>query len=198
VHNEVECMNTHVILNGVALCPQNPVSNVSWFDAQNFIKKLNHESVGSGYVYRLPTEAEWEYAERAGSDTAYFFGDDPEKLKEYAWYFGDSIIQVGWNPDRFAAVTHPVAGKKKNAFGLYDMHGNLAEWMQDFYTQPRWPELFQNIDVSPLNKKDRVVRGGSYLEDPRNLRSAARTNDAFGGKVGWLDTGFRLVRTGTP
>ncbi|HLC15756.1 MAG TPA: SUMF1/EgtB/PvdO family nonheme iron enzyme, partial [Thermodesulfovibrionia bacterium] len=97
-----------------------PVESVSWHDAQKFIEKLNkREGVNK---YRLPTEAEWEYAARAGSDTAYCFGDDEARLSEYAWYDKNSDGR-----------THPVAKKKPNAWWLYDMHGNVWEWSEDWY-----------------------------------------------------------------
>ena len=98
----------------------NPVEQVSWDDIQVFIARLNHHEGHDRY--RLPTEAEWEYAARAGSTGAYSFGDDEGKLGRYAWY--------GKNSD---GRTHPVGQKEPNAWGLYDMHGNVLEWVQDLY-----------------------------------------------------------------
>jgi formylglycine-generating enzyme required for sulfatase activity len=100
--------------------PDNPVETVSWNDVQEFIKKLNEKN--DGYVYDLPTEEQWEYACRAGTQTAYSFGDDPKDLKDYAWYWENS-----------ENTTHPVKQKKPNAWGLYDMHGNVWEWCKDVY-----------------------------------------------------------------
>ena len=96
-----------------------PVENVSWDDVQVFIQRLNAQT---GKSYRLPTEAEWEYAARAGSTTDYSFGDDVSQLGRYAWYTANS-----------GGETHPVGEKQPNGFGLYDMHGNVWEWVQDCY-----------------------------------------------------------------
>lgn len=95
--------------------PDRPVESVSYHDVQKFIEKLN--SKNDGYKYRLPTEDEWEHACRAGTTTQYYYGDDPKKLSDYAWYWENSDKQ-----------THPVRQKKPNAWGLYDMHGNVWEW----------------------------------------------------------------------
>jgi formylglycine-generating enzyme required for sulfatase activity len=97
-----------------------PVENVSWNDVQAFIRKLN--GMESGVSYRLPTEAEWEYAARAGSRTRFYFGDDEGRLKDYAWYDANSSLR-----------TQPVGRKKPNAWGLYDMHGNVWEWCSDWF-----------------------------------------------------------------
>jgi formylglycine-generating enzyme required for sulfatase activity len=99
-----------------------PVDHVSWRDVQEFIQKLNRrEEQASGVFCRLPTEAEWEYAARAGTTTLYSFGDDAAELDDYAWYAG--------NADH---TSYPVGQKKPNAWGLYDMHGNVSEWCQDW------------------------------------------------------------------
>lgn len=100
--------------------PDAPVETVSFNDAQAFIKKLNE--IQNEYTYRLPTEEEWEYACRAGSTTDYFFGNDESDLKDYAWYCENSDNK-----------THPVKQKKPNAWGLYDMHGNVWEWTESVY-----------------------------------------------------------------
>jgi formylglycine-generating enzyme required for sulfatase activity len=103
--------------------PNSPVENVSWDDVQEFIKRLKRLNTReSGVKYRLPREAEWEYAAQAGTTTAYSFGNDPSQLGEYAWY--------GENAN---GETHPVGQKKPNPWGLYDMHGNVWEWVQDWY-----------------------------------------------------------------
>ena len=101
---------------------------VSWDDCQQFLGKLNAK-VGTGAgKFALPTEAQWEYACRAGSTTRYCFGDDESQLGEYAWYDANSDSK-----------THPVGEKKPNAWGLYDMHGNVLEWCEDWYDE-WWPK----------------------------------------------------------
>ncbi len=97
-----------------------PVEQVSWNDVGDFIKKLNEKEGGN--KYRLPTEAEWEYAARAGTKTIYSFGDDESMLGDYAWYYENSALK-----------THDVGQKKSNPWGLYDMHGNVSEWVEDWY-----------------------------------------------------------------
>lgn len=96
-----------------------PVTNVSWYEAKEFCRRLSEKT---GDVYRLPTEAEWEYACRAGSQRQWCFGNDEKKLEEYAWYYKNSDNTI-----------HPVAQKKPNTWGLYDMHGNVWEWCEDEY-----------------------------------------------------------------
>jgi formylglycine-generating enzyme required for sulfatase activity len=100
--------------------PDHPAT-VSWNDAQDFIARLNR--MEGGIRYRLPTEAEWEYVARAGTTTAYSFGDDDAQLSRYAW-FGEDFSTGG---------THPVGQKEPNPWGLHDMHGNVWEWVQDWY-----------------------------------------------------------------
>ncbi|MFV2067705.1 MAG: formylglycine-generating enzyme family protein, partial [Pirellulales bacterium] len=154
----------------------------------------------TGRYYRLPTEAEWEYACRAGTTTAYSFGDDPEQLDEYAWSFDNS-------DDRY----HKVGQKKANRWGLHDMHGNVAEWVLDQYTPDGYavPENqpVKNPLVVPTALFPRVARGGGWIDDPERLRSAARLGSTADWKTQdpqlpqsiWYFTdaafvGFRVVR----
>jgi formylglycine-generating enzyme required for sulfatase activity len=124
-------------------------------------------SAKTGRYYRLPTEAEWEYACRAGTKTAYSDGDDPAQLGDYAWYFDNSEDQY-----------HKVGLKKPNPWGLYDMHGNVAEWTLDQYIPDYYKSLAGKVSREPWAVPRRLypqsVRGGSWDDDPGKLRSAAR------------------------
>jgi formylglycine-generating enzyme required for sulfatase activity len=153
-----------------------PVEYVSWEDVQDFIQRLNAKERGA--IYRLPTEAEWEYACRAGSKTAYSFGDDTRQLREYAWYGENS-------------GTHPVGRKWPNAWGLYDMHGNVWEWVQDWYGKYA-PESVTDPQ-GPTSGSYRVIRGGSWGAGAGYCRSAYRGHGAPGTRA--ADLGFRLLRT---
>jgi formylglycine-generating enzyme required for sulfatase activity len=155
-----------------------PVINISWEDAAAYCEWLSEE-IGAHY-YRLLTEAEWEYACRAGSTTRYCFGDDERRLSEYAWYSSNAQGQ-----------TQPVGEKLSNAWQLCDMHGNVWEWVRDWYA--RYPENPQSNPSGPESGSGRVLRGGSWNYDPAGCRSAARGNAPPGGRGGGL--GFRLART---
>ena len=153
-----------------------PVEQVSWEDAVEFCKKLSDlpEEKAAGRVYRLPTEAEWEYACRAGSKTAYSFGESSKSLGDYAWFDGNSNGQ-----------THPVGEKKANAWGLYDMHGNVWEWCSDWYGD--YPNGAVSDPVGPREGSNRVLRGGGWISGAANCRSANR---------GWRDPSGRDDRFG--
>ena len=159
-------------------CEQCPVESVSWDDVQEYISKLN---ALTGQRYRLPSEAEWEYACRAGSKGEWCFGDDESQLSDYAWYAKNS-----------ESKTHPVGQKRPNAFGLYDMHGNVWEWVQDSWN-PNY--LGAPTDGSAWTTGDggqRVSRGGSWDDNAINARSAVRY-----GLVSTVrndNLGFRLAR----
>jgi Uncharacterized conserved protein len=172
-----------------------PVVNVSPYAALTFCKWL---STITGKFYRLPTEAEWEYICRAGSQTAYSFGNDPKQLSDYAVYYENSNGQYAEG-----------ATKKPNAWGVYDMHGNVAEWTLDEYAEDYYSRA-QGTEHAPWKKPTslyaRVYRGGSWDDDAEDLRSAARKKsdvslqrgDPQVPKSSWWYTnasfvGFRLV-----
>lgn len=172
------CSNDYVEINGTALCPNNPVESVSWNDTQDFINKLN--STDAEYSYRLPTEAEWEYSARAGSQTAYWYGSDADRLGDYAWFYGNS-----------GNMTHAVGSKPANTWGLYDAHGNVWQWVSDWYG--KYSTSRQTDPVGASSGSHRVVRGGGWGSGARDLRSGDRSDDGPGDRYG--SVGFRLVRT---
>ena len=140
-----------------------PVENVSWDDTVEFCKKLSDlpEEKKAGRLYRLPTEAEWEYACRAGSKTAYSFDDEEGLLPEYGWFSSNSSER-----------THTVGLLEPNAWGLYDMHGNVWEWCSDWYGE--YPKGAVSDPTGPCEGSDRVFRGGTWLRVAASCRSAAR------------------------
>ena len=139
----------------------NPVEQVTWDEAAEFCRKLSSKE---GKTYRLPTEAEWEYACRAGTTTRYSFGDNPANLGQYAWHRRNSNYK-----------THPVGGKKPNGWGLYDMHGNVWEWCADWFDLQYYANSSQNDPQGPPEGSSRLYRGGSWFEwRADRLRSAYR------------------------
>ncbi|MDB4621711.1 SUMF1/EgtB/PvdO family nonheme iron enzyme, partial [Rubripirellula sp.] len=144
----------------------NPVEKVSWKDALKFCQKLSAlpAEKAAGRVYRLPTEAEWEYACRGGTTTKFSFGDDDSELGDYAWFDGNS-----------GKTSHPVGSKKPNAWGLYDMHGNVWEWCQDWYGD--YPGRAVSDPTGPTSGSGRVFRGGSWCSTAGICRSANRYGD---------------------
>lgn len=186
--------------------PQQPAITMTQFAAKQYTKWL---SGITGAQYRLPSEAEWEHAARAGSDKAYSFGDDASELEEYAWFSG--------NAD---AGAKPVGTKKPNAWGLHDMHGNVAEWTVDQYSEDGYKTLvgkkqdFASSIKWPTVAYPRVVRGGSWEFDAEKVRSSSRlgSNDEdwkdedpnIPLSPWWMTTdpargvGFRLVRSAKP
>ena len=179
--NKENCPETYTPENG-GMCPNNPVEQVSYDDItgpNGFLAKLNAKQ--DGYTYRLPTEAEWEYAAKAGSTTMYPFGNDETKLVDYAWYSQNS-----------GGHTHEVATREKNQFELYDMAGNVWEWVQDWYGG--YPTGgTQSNPQGPASGSGRVVRGGSWYGDAQYLRPSQR-NRWFSG-YRFSNLGFRLSRT---
>jgi formylglycine-generating enzyme required for sulfatase activity len=176
-----------------------PVLSISHHAAMEYCRWL---SMKTGKVYRLPTEAEWEWAARAGTQTPYSFGSDPRQLGDYAW-FAD-------NADDF---THPVGKKKPNPWGLHDMYGNVAEWCLDHYRKDAYASrsvtrlTLAPVELPTADRWPDAVRGGSWADAPDRCRSAARRmshrawNRHDPGRpqsIWWLSggdfVGFRVVR----
>jgi len=175
-----------------------PVESVSWFDAVQFCNKLSEMETRKPFYeidgkevrvpdwnntgYRLPTEAEWEYACRANASTptSFSFGDDPEELGESGWFDSNS-------EDR----THPVGQKRRNKFGLHDMHGNVWEWCWDWYRADYYKQSPSEDPTGPTWPSNRINRGGGLVDEPRHCRSAKRRNSEPGSRVENL--GFRLA-----
>ena len=159
--------------------PDHPVDNVGWGDIQKFLNRIN-KLANCDRCYRLPTEAEWEYAARAGTSSSYSFGNTADALDKYAWHAGNSGF-----------TTHPVATKAPNAWGLYDMQGNVYEWVQDFYGP------YQAVDViDPIGATvgtEYILRGGSWTDTAREQRPSYRDYYAPNHRHNFF--GFRLVRT---
>ena len=160
--------------------PQRPVEQVSWEEVQAFIRKLNEKEGGT--KYRLPTEAEWEYAARAGSTTAYSFGDNPKQLDKCAWYRAN-----------FDSKTHPVGQLEPNAWRLYDMHGNVLEWVQDSYGAYATAVADAPVvdPIGPATGEFRVLRGGCWFYAGGDVRSAQRYALVPGNRS--VSAGFRLA-----
>ncbi len=157
-----------------------PATYISWKDAQAFCEQLSRLEVR---VYRLPTEAEWEYACRAGSRAAYGFGNEPSMLKEYAWFKINTC-------DCDECYPHETGRKTPNNFGLYDMHGNVWEWCEDRYSF--YYALTPSADpTGPKVGDSRVHRGGGFRSLARYCRSADRARCAP--SVSQFDLGFRVV-----
>lgn len=182
--------------------PDQPAVTMSQFAAKQYTRWLSELT---GQFYRLPTEAEWEYAARAGTNTKYFFGDDESKLGDYAWYYENS-----------GETFHKLGTKKPSPWGLYDIYGNVGEWTIDEYTETGREKLAGKVVASsdaivwPTKLFPRVIKGGSWDEDPAQCRAAARRksdDDAWRGsdpnfpQSPWwftepaaLSVGMRLMR----
>ena len=157
-----------------------PAVYMSWNDMQEFIRRLN---VAEGSeVYRLPTEAEWEYACRAGTMTQWSFGDDESRIGQYGWYL-DNACDVG------ECYAHAVGTRLPNPWGLHDMYGNVLEWCQDLYSKDYYSESLSAAPTGPSTGRYRVLRGGGFVSNAQNVRSAARyaapsiTNPHFGARL---------------
>lgn len=164
---------------GFVQTESHPVVDVSWNDATALCEWLSRKE---SKEYRLPTEAEWEYACRAGSASSYHFGDDATSLGEYAWYASNS-----------GDGTHPVGEKKPNAWGVHDMHGNVWEWCSDWFAAEYYAESPANDPVGPASGTSRVLRGGSWDQwaYPDFLRCAYRFK--CGSDERWNHIGFRVA-----
>jgi formylglycine-generating enzyme required for sulfatase activity len=174
-----QAKQTHTYLNpGYVITGDSPTSAITWNDAAAYCNWLSEQEKAT---YRLPTEAEWEYACRAGTTTQFSFGDDAAMLDSYGWF--------GKNADGCARA---VGLKSANAFDLFDMHGNAREWCQDFYDE-KWYEKTQSHDpTGPSSGFDRVVRGGYWNDNASNCGSACRFHRTAGGRYNY--SGFRVVR----
>ena len=182
---------------------KNPVEQVRWSDAVRYCNARSRlEGLDPCYDletwecdftangYRLPTEAEWEYACRAGTKTAYSFGNSPSQLKSYAWF-----------EDNAAGKPHPVGQKRPNPWGLYDMHGNVWEWCNDFYKVDYYPESPEQDPKGPEAGDTKVVRGGAWKFSADSCRSGYRYNEDPGyvdACFGYDIYGFRCVRNAPP
>jgi len=196
--------------------PDLPVERVNWYDAVEFCNELSRQegldpcysgsdsSIACDFTangYRLPTEAEWEYACRAGTETDFYTGNmthsDSSPLDP-------ALDRAGWYGGNSGRTTHPVGEKEANAFGLYDMHGNVYEWCWDWYgsgyyatspaEDPRGPATGPATGPASGRGSTRVLRGGACYFDARSCRSARRFHDYPDVRFNYL-RGFRLVRT---
>lgn len=158
-----------------------PVTNITWFEAVEFCRRLSERE---GRVYRLPTEAEWEYACRAGTSTEFSFGSGAASIGDFVW-----------SNQNARGVPQAVATKKPNPWGLYDMHGNVREWCADWFSF-RYPTGPQIDPVGPASGKERVRRGGCVGFYPSAATSGAR--DSGPPNCSWVDVGFRVVADAAP
>lgn len=160
--------------------PDHPAT-ISWDESQDFIRRLNQKE--GHQRYRLPTEAEWEYAARGGTTTVYSFGDDVRQLARHAWY-GESFSTGG---------THPVGRKPANPWGLHDVHGNVWEWVQDWFAADTYARGADTDPAGPGAGSKRVVRGGSWHATGDGWRSSARRD--YASDYRGISIGLRLVMT---
>ena len=165
-----------------------PVGNLSWNDAQEFCRRLSElpKEKAAGNVYQLPTEAQWEYACRAGTTTRFYFGDDERQLGYHAWFLGNS-----------GRTVHPVGQKMPNAWGVYDMHGNVWEWCADGRGADYYRQSPRDDPSGPASARDRVLRGGSWADGyPGRFRCAHRPGGGPRDRGG--NRGFRVAMTVAP
>lgn len=159
-----------------------PVEQVSWNDCQLFIQKMNQAFEGKTYgrKFRLPTEAEWEYAARGGNKTKNTIYSGSDNAEDVAWFFSNSNFS-----------THPVGSKKPNELNLYDMSGNVAEWCQDWYSSTYYDETPSTNPSGPNAGSGRVVRGGAWGRNSASLRISARSSSSPDSRQNFI--GIRLV-----
>ena len=163
-----------------------PITSVSWYDVQNFIAWVNELKPDEDRaVYRLPTEAEWEYASGLGRTSFYFWGNKKEELGKYAWYAGNTLKnqQIG---------VHEVENKLPNEWSLYDMYGNVGEWVSDWYQEDYYSNSAMRDPIGPDAGVLKVVRGGAWNFDAVYCRTAVREFYPPDNKSSFI--GFRLVR----
>ena len=156
-------------------CDDCPVANISWNDIEEFINKLNQKT---GKNYRLPTEAEWEYAARSGGNNEKYAG-------------GNDIDSIAWYSSNSGGKTHPVGQKQPNGLGIYDMSGNVWEWVQDWYEENYYKNSPKDNPKGANGSAYRVLRGGSCFAIPVNLRTAKRSRLEPADRIS--DNGFRLA-----
>jgi formylglycine-generating enzyme required for sulfatase activity len=163
--------------------PDHPAAYISWYDVQAFIRRVN-EAAGEG-LYRLPTEAEWEFAARAGTSALWPFGDDERRLGDYAWYW-DNTCDVG------ECYAHAVGTRLPNPLGLYDMYGNVWEWCQDWFSSGYYSTAPRVDPPGPASGSERVARGGVFDDEIQYVRPANRGRAWPGFPLYYI--GARLVR----
>jgi len=163
-----------------------PITNVSWIDVQGFLSWINDKKpLSDSGTYRLPTEAEWEYVARANKNGVYYFGNSPELLGEHAWYDKNSL-------DKKKSGPFKVGSKQANPWGIYDIYGNVWEWVSDWYEPDYYDKSVKKDPVGPDSSFLRVIRGGGWNFSASYCRAAKR--DGHPPDARSQSIGFRVVR----